>query len=321
MTFETWAKELLCRELKKQGTMVYIRKPRERQGWYCTTENGFLLHVEAEKISFGFFRINYEIMPLVGRITEAVGNNPPVSMGMNYDVAHEYLFKFGRYSPDHKSLNLRSKCIGESETDETVIDMIRNYLNPLFDSLLSYEDYCKDAIEIMVSYRTDVDRKKKKEVAKMLYENRHDIQVEMSAELRKTYPADFPWYAQRINQMPYVYAFLGKYEEALAWIHGIRHARLEVSQYNYEHGYSTENDHLQYKQILEEEDREIEVAMQTGDTALVQEILLSNYQRNRTLIRERIGLEFPECPVAQDRGRFACSTDLLLKVKPKIDKI
>lgn len=299
MTFETWAKELLCKELKNQGTMVYIRKPRERQGWYCTTPNGFLLHAEAEKVSFGFFRINYEIMPLVGRIYEAVGNNPPVSMGGNDDMAFDYIFKFGSFSHDHKSLNLRSKCIGESETDETVIDMIRNYLNPLFDSLSSYEDYCKDAIEIMLSYRDDVDRKKRKEVAKMLYENPHDVQVEMSAELRRRYPADYPWYAQRINQMPYVYAFLGKYEEALAWIRGGRHVRLQVSQNAYELGDYTENEYLQDKQRIEEEDREIETAMQTGDTALVHKILLSNYQRNRTLIRERIGLELPEWHAGQ----------------------
>ncbi len=293
MTFETWAKELLCKELKNQGTMVYIRKPRERQGWYCPTPNGFLLHVEAEKIRFGLFRINYEIMPLVGRIREGVGDNPPVSMGMNYDVAGDYVWKIGSASIEHKSHWLNSKCIGESETDETVIDMIRDYLNPLFDSLTSYEAYCKESIEIMLHSRADVDRKKWKEVAQMLYENPHDVQLEMSAMLSERYPPDYPWYAQRINQMPYVYAFLGKYEEALAELRGIKHVRLQVSKNSYEYGYITENRYLQDKQRIEEENHEIETAMQEKDTVRVKNILEANYQRNRELIYERLGLELP----------------------------
>lgn len=294
MTFETWAKELLCKELKNQGTMVYIRKPRDRQGWYCATPNGFLLHVEAEKIRFGFFRINYEIMPLVGRIYEGVGDNPPVSMGMNYDMALDYMFKFGDAPLDHKSRNLKTKYIGESETDETVVDMIRDYLNPLFDSLTSYENYCKAAIEIMLFPRDDVDRAKRKEVAQKLYENPHDVQLEMSAMLRESYPADYPWYAQRINQMPYVYAFLGKYEAALAMIRGLRHARLKAIKNNYEYGCLTENRYLQDKREIEIENHEIEAAMLANDTALIHELLSANYQRNRTLIRERLGLELPE---------------------------
>ena len=294
MTFETWAKELLCKELKNQGTMVYIRKPRERQGWYCATPNGFLLHVDAEKMRFGFFRINYEIMPLIGRIWEGVGDIHPATMGMNYDMALDYIFKFGGDPLEHKSQNLKTKCIGEMETDEVVVDMIRSYLNPLFDSLTSYEDYCKAAIEIMLFPREDVDRTKRAEVAQMLYENPHDVQLEMSAMLQERYPPDYPWYTQRINQMPYVYAYLGKYEEALAEIRGLRHVRLQVSKNSYEFGYISENAYLQDKQRIEKENYEIEAAMLAKDPALVHELLSANYQRNRTLIRERLGLEIPE---------------------------
>ena len=294
MTFETWAKELLCEELKNQGTMIYIRKPRERQGWYCATPNGFLLHVEAEKVRFGCFRINYEIMPLIGRIFEAVNDTPSVSMGMNYDMSMEYIFKFGSFSHDHKCLNLKSKCIGESETDETVVDMIRNYLNPLFDSLTSYEDYCKTAIEITLFHKNDVDIKKRKEIAQMLFDHRQAAGIEVPINFRENYPIDYPWYTQRINQMPYVYAFLGKYEEAIAQICGIRQVRMEGIERTYAQGYYKEDTYLKQKQILENENHEIEVAMQERDIALVNEILAANYQRNRTLIYEYIGMELPD---------------------------
>ncbi len=298
MTFETWAKELLCKELKNQGTMIYVRKPRERQGWYCATPNGFLLHVEAEKIRFGDFRIKYEIMPLIGRIAEAVKGAPyvpSVSMGMNYDMALDYIGKFG-YSYNHNSRLLRSKSIGEGATDEIVVDMIRNYLNPLFESLTSYENYCKAAIEIMLFHNKDIDVNKRKEIAQMLFDRRPDVGIDPPVYYRDNYPSDYPWFAQKINQMPYVYALLGKYEDALAKIRGIRHVRMKSLEYNYTIGtYTNRMDNsLSQKQKKENEDHEIETAMQEKDIVRIRNILEANYQRNRELIYERLGIEIPE---------------------------
>ena len=303
MTFETWAKELLCKELKEQGTTIYVRKPKHLQGWYCATPYGFLLHVEAEKIHVGYFRIKYEIMPLIGRLfdpIDAVPVAPRVSMGYSTDVATDYIRKFD-YSIDHDCLSLKTHSIGESATDETVVDMIRNFLNPLFDSLTSYENYCKGAIE-MPFYNEVKDVNKRKELAQMLFDCGLAAGISRPVYYRDNFPMDYPWYTLRINQMPYVYALLGKYEEALAGIHGLREVRLRSAEFTYEEGCWTKDVYLEEVNLIENRCREIEESMQKKDIVRIRNILEANYQRNRELIYKLLGLEIPEtCSALQNR--------------------
>lgn len=96
--------------------------------------------------------------------------------------------------------------------------------------------------------------------------------------------------------MPYVYAALGKFEEALTEIRVRRQARMESVEFNYSIGTyaNREDEYLAEKQRIENKDHEIEVAMEEKNVARIQEILSENYQRNRQLIYERIGLEIPE---------------------------
>ncbi len=298
MTFETWAKELLCKELKDQGTTIYVRKPKHLQGWYCATPSGFLLHVEAEKTRFGYFRINYEIMPLIGRFfdpTDAVPVVPYVSMGMNTDVAWDYIRKFD-YPADHDCKSLRTHSIGESATDDTVVAMVRNYLNPLFESLTSYENYCKGAMEIYPFYNEIKEVSKRKELSQMLFDCGLSAGISRPAYYRDNFPMDYPWYTLRINQMPYVYALLGKYEEALAQIRGIREVRLRLqsAEYTHEQCPYTEDVYLEQVQLIKNRCREIEEAMQKKDIVRIRNILEANYQRNRELIYKLLGLKIPE---------------------------
>ena len=97
-------------------------------------------------------------------------------------------------------------------------------------------------------------------------------------------------------QMPYVYAALGKVEEALTEIRVRRQARMESVEFNYSIGTyaNREDEYLAEKQRIENKDHEIEVAMEEENVARIQEILSENYQRNRQLIYERIGLEIPD---------------------------
>lgn len=302
MTFETWAKELLCKELKNQGEMFYIRKPSIYQGWYCLTPTGFLLRVKPEKISYGFFRFNYEIMPLVGRIVDAPKDYPHalgVTMeGCFSDTAYGYAWKFS-HPFGHKSTSLRTKKIEEDETKEIVLDMIHNFLNPLFDSLTSYENYCKALIEIRL-YPMERNEIKRRELVKRLFDHGVNAGVDRGEFCRSEFPIDYPWFADRINQMPYVYALLGKFDEALAMIRGIRKVRLGVIEFNYEIGTYTNrmDDYLKAVQDTKSKNHEIETAMQEKDIDGIRNILEANYQRNRELIYERIGFEIPEtCPV------------------------
>ena len=297
MTFETWAKELLCKELKNQGVITYIRKPHHLQGWYCATPNGFLLHVEPEKTSFGYFRINYEIMPLIGRIIEPsidLPRIPDVTMCSVRDADYDYIGKFN-YSFDHPCISLKTRSIGENVTDQTVVDIIRDYLNPLFDSLTSYENYCKAAIETKLFY-VERNIEKRKELAQGLFDHGYNIGIDPPAHYQDNYPTDYPWFADNISQMPYVYAFLGKHEEVLAKIRGVRQFRinlLENSRARGEYIYRMEQ-YLGEKHRLENEKHEIEEALQEGNTAYIHEILLENYRRNRDFIYKCIGLKIPK---------------------------
>ena len=110
------------------------------------------------------------------------------------------------------------------------------------------------------------------------------------------YPPNFPWFTARINQIPYVYAFLGKYDDALARIRGRRQKQLQsLESARARSSYANrEEAYLAQRQYIETEDREIEVAMEEKNVARIQEILSENYQRNRQLVYERIGLEIPE---------------------------
>lgn len=294
MTFKTWSKELLCKELKNQGKMLYIRKPDTLQGWYCFTPSGLLLHVEPEKIRYGFFRFNYEIMPLVGRFggSEYLPHDSAVTMDGSRDVAYDYTSKF-EYPFGHKSRSLKTKEIRESATNEVALEMIHNYLNPLFDSLTSYENYCKSSIEIRL-YPMERNEIKRRKLVELLFTHGINAGINRGEFCPSEYPADYPWFADRINQMPYVYALLGKFEDALAMIHGIRHVCLQATQNSYQLGYTTENNYLKNVKIIESKDCEIEVAMQEKDIVRVRSILEANYQRNRKLIYERLGLEISE---------------------------
>lgn len=297
MTFETWAKELLCRELKSPGTVHYVRKPRSFQGWYCATPYGFLLHVEAAKESFGYFGINYEIMPLTGRVYEVEPNflgDPIVSMGLKLSATTDCAISSG-FPFQHKIDFLRTKSIGERETDELVAEVIHNYLNPLFASLTSYESYCKSAIEGMLipMVRSEA---KRKALAEGLFHRTPGVAFFPPFYDHREYPPNFPWFTAKINQMPYVYAFLGKYDDALARIRDRRQKLLQSLESARARGSyaNREEAYLAQRQYIETEDREIEVAMEEKNVARIQEILSENYQRNRQLIYERIGLEIPE---------------------------
>lgn len=297
MTFETWAKELLCRELKSPGTVHYVRKPRDSRGWYCATPNGFLLHVEAAKESFGYFGINFEIMPLVGRITEASEDLPyvpPVSMGLMLSATTDYAARSG--FPFRSKIDfLKTKSIGEGETEELLVEMIHNYLNPLFASLTSYENYCKSAIEAMLIPMVRSEEKRKA-LAEGLFHRTPGVAFFPPFYDHRGYPPNFPWFTARINQMPYVYAALGKFEEALTEIRVRRQACMESVEFNYSIGTyaNREDEYLAEKQRIENEDHEIEVAMEEKNVARIQEILSENYSRNRTIILQRIGLEIPQ---------------------------
>lgn len=297
MTFETWAKELLCRELKSPGTVHYVRKPRDFRGWYCATPNGFLLHVEAAKESFGYFGINFEIMPLVGRITEASEDLPyvpPVSMGLMLSATTDYAARSG-FPFCSKIDFLKTKSIGEGETEELLVEMIHNYLNPLFASLTSYENYCKSAIEAMLIPMVQSEAKRKA-LAEGLFHRTPGVAFVPPFYDLWEYPPNFPWFTTRINQMPYVYAFLGKYDDALARIRGRRQERLQSLELTRARGSyeNREEAYLAQRQYIENEDREIEVAMEEKNVARIQEILSENYSRNRTIILQRIGLEIPQ---------------------------
>lgn len=297
MTFETWAKELLCRELKSPGTVHYVRKPRNFQGWYCATPYGFLLHVEAAKESFGYFGINCEIMPLVGRITEAredLPYIPPVSMGLMMSATSDYAARSG--FPFRSEISfLKTKSIDEGKTEELIVEMIHNYLNPLFASLTSYESYCKSAIEAMLIPMVQSEAKRKA-LAEGLFHRTPGVEFFPPFYDQSEMPAGYSWFTRRINQMPYVYAALGKFEEALTEIRVRRQARMESVEFNYSIGTyaNREDEYLAEKQRIENEDHEIEVAMEEKNVARIQEILSENYQRNRQLIYERIGLEIPD---------------------------
>lgn len=297
MTFETWAKELLCRELKSQGTVLYVRKPRDGKGWYCATPNGFLLRVEADKERFGYFGINYEIMPLVGRVYEAKPGDPGdpiVSMGLKQSATTDYAARSGFFF-QHKINSLQTKSIGERETDELVVEMICNFLNPLFASLTSYENYCKAAIETCLGFMVQPEARRK-EVAHGLFYRTPGVDFFPPLYDQSEFPPNYPWFTNRINQMPYVYAFLGKYDDALTRICAWRQDQMQSLESACARGFyaNREEAYSRQKQYIENEDREIEVAMKEKNVARIQEILSENYQRNRQLIYERIGLEIPD---------------------------
>lgn len=297
MTFETWAKELLCRELISPGTVHYVRKPRDCQGWYCATPNGFLLHVEAAKESFGYFGINYEIMPLTGRVYEVEPGflgDPIVSMGLKLSATTDCAIRSG-FPFQHKIDFLRTKSIGECETNELVVEMIHNYLNPLFASLTSYESYCKSAIEAMLIPMVQSEAKRKA-LAEGLFHRTPGVAFFPPFYDHREYPPNFPWFTARINQMPCVYAFLGQYDDALVRIRDRRQKQLQSLESARARGSyaNREEAYLAQRQYIETEDREIEVAMEEKNVARIQEILSENYQRNRQLIYERIGLEIPD---------------------------
>lgn len=302
MTFERWAKELLCKELKSQGTTYYIKKSIVNQGWYCLTPTGFLLHVYADKQRFGNFEIKYEIMPLIGRITELSADFPipkaykiPVAMGVGYDVRFLYKRKFC-----HKKLiSLRSADIELPQTYENAKKMICDYLNPLFDSLNSYENYCKATIEIEL-YTSERDERKRKHMAQLLFDRGIEAGINRENHCPEEYPEYYPWYASYTTAMPYVYAALGKYEVALAHIRAIREVRMQVLTNAYKRGDYAKNPDMFLKKMeeLKRDDNEIEMAMQANDAELVKQILENNYRRNQELIRESLGIEIPEnCPI------------------------
>ena len=56
------------------------------------------------------------------------------------------------------------------------------------------------------------------EYAQGLFDHGYNIGIDPPAHYQDNYPTDYPWFADNISQMPYVYAFLGKHEEVLAKI-------------------------------------------------------------------------------------------------------
>lgn len=311
MTFERWAKELLCDELKNQGTTYYIKKPSARQGWYCVTPTGFLLHVKAEKGRNGFFGICYEIMPLIGKLLEypkifSLTRPLPVGMGTITDMALLYTRKFGLDYCNDECSHLRSAEIDLPKTRETAEEMIRNYLNPLFDSLSSYESYCKAAIEIEL-YVCERDKVKRRQMAQLLFDCGLDAGVDREDHCSQDSPIYYPWYARHTTAMPYVYAALGKYEAALAHIRAIREMRMKTLTNAYERGDYAKRTDVYWERMdeLKRDDNEIEMAMQANDAELVKEILEKNYRRNKEIVHKQLGIDLPEtCNISTDKGIF-----------------
>ena len=298
MTFERWSKDLLCKELKAQGDVYYIKKPIRRKGWYCVIPTGFLLRVEAEKINYGFFRLNYEVMPFVGRIVvppNRMLSRGSVAMGNLTDAARPYMKKFGFDPLNHKCTELRRDEIHLPETYDTAADIIRNFLNPLFDSISTYESYAKAAIEIEL-YTKEQDEARRKEMVQRLFGQGIAAGVDRTGNCPKDYPQSFPWYARQTTAMPYVYAALNKYEAALAYIRSIRELRMQALDRNRDMVFfqNRMEEYCARAESLKRENCELETALQTSDTDRVKEILQKNYERNRDLVREMLGIELPE---------------------------
>ena len=113
----------------------------------------------------------------------------------------------------------------------------------------------------------------------------------LSIMMAMTMIGSIPWISKQERKYS-----LGKFEEALTEIRVCRQARMESVEFNYSIGTyaNREDEYLAEKQRIENKDHEIEVAMEEKNVARIQEILSENYQRNRQLIYERIGLEIPE---------------------------
>lgn len=287
MTFDRWAKELLLNELKCNGEVKYDKKG----GWYCYS-SGFLLRVAVEKISFGFFRINYEVMPLVAKLRNEFRHQYLIMFGI--EDAEQFYCKIKNFSLAQRADSpLQRSKIELPETYEVAASIICEFLNPFFNSLTSYRQYCIECIDLQfMLLDIGADASERRQLAIDSFE--HGAPSNKEIEEDPLYAKGYPWHTIRMTELPYVYAALGKYEEAVTAIRTLRSRCIELDQSTYENGYITKAD---YESRIEKEnkrDAEIEQAMAANDHARCKAILDKNYQENRIMIREHLGFELPE---------------------------
>lgn len=288
MKFDKWAKDILIRELKPNDNVSYLPK----RGWYSATSTGFLLRVELRKRSFGQFLVEYEIMPLVAPLFVSA-DKTLLTMGFPRDAIADYQMTTHIHNIDIYSL-FRRNAIHLPEINETCAAIIRHYLNPQFESLSSYERYRKESITgfCRIVYQGLGDQEicalSKQLINGKVPDNMRNPDIEGN------YPSNYPWYTNFMNQMPYVYAMLGRYEEALSKIRGQRQNKIHGIEFNFKMGFITKETFDTRIQEANAEDAEIEQAMATSDVALCRTVLDRNYQKNRSLIREHLGLDLPE---------------------------
>lgn len=208
MTFNSWAKQLILGEIKSKGQATYTK-----QGWFCATTTGFLLHVGFEKISFGFFRISCNIMPLVAPLNEDY-KGIYMNMGAAMDAGFEYYNRIGL--PLFERPEFKSKEFESSEVSESCIAVIRHYVNPLFEKLDSLQSYCIQSIRDTCDYVYGSHSSQERNlIANDLFRKGYSDGIEKPSIWNDIVEPDYVWYAERINGLPFVYAALGKYKEAL----------------------------------------------------------------------------------------------------------
>lgn len=284
MTFQRWAKELLMKEMDCEGQITYNRE----NGWCCLTATGFLLRAKFEKIRFGNFRLNYEIMPLVG----GIGKTPTGTLtAYERDAKIDYDNIRG-LSMDERRLNsLETAAFESPKTYESAAEIIHDFLNPLFQSLQSYREYCINCIYMLMLWKNvgtqESDRRK---LAADYFDNRLPVDRALKDP---NYPSYYPSHTVLTTSMRYVYAAMDKYQEALDEIRGIKDKIVDVIRMNYKWGYITKGDMVSDIQEAMQENADLEQAMVENDHTQCMEILNRNYQKNRILIKETLGFDLP----------------------------
>ena len=262
MTYNAWAKELILNHMENFGETTY-----HKNEWYCATPAGFLLNVQFEKVRMGFFRIGYNIMPLVAPLNEDY-QGIYMSMESDLDAGIDFFSDMG-YTLDEWP-EFKVKEYESPKTGENCITVLRNYLNPLFSKMDSLHSCCMQGLQRICDGV----------YASRSPEERHRIAEDLflkgyseGAETPSTWPdapADFPWYGGRIPGFPFVYAALGKYEAASAWL-----------RYLYRSYRMDRPTAALYKAMLNNSREEC-----TG-------VLDQIYQKNRTAIKNTLGLNLP----------------------------
>lgn len=245
-----------------------------------------------EKISFGFFRINYEVMPLVAKLRNEFRHQYLVMFGI--EDTEQFYCKIKNFSLTQRAASpLQRSKIELPETYEAAASIIREFLNPFFNSLASYRQYCIECIALQfMLLDMGADDSERRQFAIDSFE--HGAPSNKKIEEDPLYAKGYPWHTIRITGLPYVYAALGKYEEAVTAIRALRSRCIELDQSTYEKGYITE---AEYKVRIEKENKKdaaIEQAMASNDHERCKAILDKNYQENRIMIREYLGFEIPE---------------------------